>query len=390
MAYELEVPVGRAALWPAFTDPESMARAVPGLTVDAVQPVDPTGSPAGVSGDVVAGRLRLKVGAGTVTYRGTATIADADPAAGTLDVAIDVAQARGSGALAGYLRIALRATAGGTLVSVVPDLELSGRAAEFRPEDLHASVGALASAWVRALAGRVEAPVQAAVEARVQEEPAVEVAAAEGSAVEKSAAEESAADAPKPEVVAEIEAVAVEAAEPEPVVVAEVVAEPEAETEPEPVLAEAGPVVAEPEPAAVAEPVVAETEPVPAVAEPVVQPEPAAVAEPEPEPAQEPKPEVVAELEAAVAEPESDPASEPEPASEPGSSRESEPESEPESRDADEPAAPAPLVDDSLSDDPLERVWRGEYDKNPWVPVAVILTVLLILRRRRGKRRLMS
>jgi carbon monoxide dehydrogenase subunit G len=308
MAYELEVPVGRAALWPAFTDPESMARAVPGLTVDAVQPVDPAGSPAGVSGDVVAGRLRLKVGTGTVTYRGTATIADADPAAGTLDVAIDVAQARGSGALAGYLRIALRATDGGTLVSVVPDLELSGRVAEFRPEDLHASVGALASAWVTALAGRV-ADVPVAEEAR-SEEPKPE---------------EPKPEEPKPEVVAEIEAVAVEVAE------VEVVAEPEPEAEAEPELA-------------------AETEPVA-----------------EPEPAQEPKPEVVAELEAAVAESESG-----------------------DTGVTEEHAAPAPPVDDSLSDDPLERVWRGEYDKNPWVPVVVILTVLLILRRRRGKRRLMS
>lgn len=274
MAYELEVPVGRAALWPAFTDPEAMARAVPGLTVDAVQPVDPAGAPAGVSADVVAGRLRLKVGAGTVTYRGTATIADADPAAGTLDIAIDVAQARGNGALAGYLRVALTPAGTGTLVSVVPELEVSGRVAEFKPEDLRDAVGALAGAWVTALAGLVEA--------------------------EPAAAAEPAEPAPVPEVESElVEAAAIEPEE--------------------------------------------------SVTEPVVVAEPEAVI---PESAVEENP--VAELEESPS------------------------------------AKPAPLLDDSLSDDPLDVVWRGEYDKNPWIPLVAVLAFLLILRRRSRKRRPMS
>jgi carbon monoxide dehydrogenase subunit G len=151
MAYEIEVPVRHRTLWLAFTDPEKAARAVPGLTVDAVQAVDASAGPEGVSGDVVAGRLRLKVGAGTITYRGTARIADADAHDGTLDIAVDVAQARGNGALAGYLRITLTPRGEKTTVSVVPELELSGRALEFGSVELAEAASALAGQWLTAL-----------------------------------------------------------------------------------------------------------------------------------------------------------------------------------------------------------------------------------------------
>jgi carbon monoxide dehydrogenase subunit G len=159
MAFEVEVPVRHRTMWLAFTDPEKMARAVPGLTVDAVHPVPPADGPEGVAGDVVAGRLKLRVGPGTagstITYRGTACIAGAEAHKGTLDIAVDAAQARGNGALAGYLRVTLNqaGTAGDrTLITVVPELELSGRALEFSPEDWHGAVEALAAAWIDALA----------------------------------------------------------------------------------------------------------------------------------------------------------------------------------------------------------------------------------------------
>ena len=159
MAFEVEVPVRRRTMWLAFTDPEKMARAVPGLTVDAVHPVPPADGPEGVAGDVVAGRLKLRVGSGgagaAITYRGTACIAGAEARQGTLDIAIDAAQARGNGALAGYLRVTL-APAGAdgerTLISVVPELELSGRALEFAREDWHGAVEALGTAWIDVLA----------------------------------------------------------------------------------------------------------------------------------------------------------------------------------------------------------------------------------------------
>jgi hypothetical protein len=145
-------------MWLAFTDPEKMARAVPGLIVDAVHAVPPADGPEGVAGDVVDGRLKLRIGTGAgaaITYRGTACIAGAEAHKGTLDIAVDAAQARGNGALAGYLRVTLvQAGDDGerTLISVVPELELSGRALEFARESWHEAVETLGAAWLEVLA----------------------------------------------------------------------------------------------------------------------------------------------------------------------------------------------------------------------------------------------
>jgi carbon monoxide dehydrogenase subunit G len=302
MAYEVEVPVRHRTLWLAFTDPEKMARAVPGLTVDAVQAVDAADAPEGVSGDVVAGRLKLRVGAGTITYRGTALIAAAEAQAGTLDIAVDVAQARGNGSLAGYLRIALTPSGDKTTVSVVPELELSGRALDFRSGELAEAASLLAGQWLTALADEY-------LEAEAEAEAA---AAAEGEAE------------PVAEPMAEAAAVAVAEAEP--------VAESEAES----VVVEAGPVS---EPAG-------------------VEAEPAAEAE-----TTEPVVESAAE-------------------SAPGSAVES-------AARQRNPASstPEPLLDDSLSGDPLEPVWRGEFEKSPWLPALGVLAAVLLFRRGRRRRR---
>lgn len=191
MAFEVEVPVRHRAMWLAFTDPEKMARAVPGLTVDAVHAVPPADGPEGVAGDVVAGRLKLRVGAGgagaTITYRGTACIAGAEAQQGTLDIAVDAAQARGNGALAGYLRVTLaQAGADGerTLISVVPELELSGRALEFAREDWHGAVEALGAAWIEVLAAdyrEAEAEPESESESQAQAQAKAEAEESAGS-----------------------------------------------------------------------------------------------------------------------------------------------------------------------------------------------------------------
>jgi carbon monoxide dehydrogenase subunit G len=199
MAFEIEVPVRHRTMWLAFTDPEKLARAVPGLTVDAVHPVPPADGPEGVAGDVIAGRLKLRIGGGgtgaTITYRGTACIAGAEAQKGMLDIAVDAAQARGSGALAGYLRIAL-APAGEagerTLVSVVPELELSGRALEFAKEAWHEAVTVLASTWVEALA----ADYAEAVDETSADETSADEAGIDESRAEEVVAEETGAEAP--------------------------------------------------------------------------------------------------------------------------------------------------------------------------------------------------
>lgn len=332
MTFEVEVPVRHRTLWPAFTDPEKTARAVPGLTVDAVHPVPPADGPEGVAGDVVAGRLKLRVGAGpggaTITYRGTACIAGADAGNGTLDIAVDVAQARGNGAVAGYLRIRLAPAGDGgerTLVSVVPELELSGRALQFAREDWHAAVTGLAAAWVKALV----ADYVAAGEVAEPEPVPVPVPESERERELQPVA------ASAPAGVAEPETTASEAAvEPEPAAVPEVAPEAVAELE-----AAASRAVAEPEPAAPSE----------TVAEPeAVRPADTLVAQ-------------TVQAAETVAKPS---------------------DKSPESA----VAADSQSDDEALSSDPLASVWQGRYEKNRWLPLIAALTFFLLIKRRRRHR----
>jgi hypothetical protein len=50
-------------------------------------------------------------------------------------------------------------------------------------------------------------------------------------------------------------------------------------------------------------------------------------------------------------------------------------------------STPEPLLDDSLSGDPLEPVWRGEFEKSPWLPALGVLAAVLLFRRGRRRRR---
>jgi carbon monoxide dehydrogenase subunit G len=313
MAYELEVPVRHRTLWLAFTDPERMARAVPGLTVDAVQAVPAADSPEGVSGDVVAGRLKLRVGGTgssgtTITYRGTARISAAEAQAGTLEVAVDVAQARGNGAMAGALRIALRPSGDAgekTSVSVSPDLELSGRALDFKQDDLLAAAAVLAGQWISALAEAYQDTVR----------------------------------------------------ETAPTVAVETL-EPVASVEP------SGPAVA----VETVEPTVVHDSP--EIAQAVVE---AAV-------------EAARAVEASIEDAEDAGSESTGDADDTGDAEAAEAAATPAAPAAAVAPAADPLIDDSLSEDPLAPVWRGEVEKDLRLPVIAALTILLLVRRRRRRR----
>lgn len=309
MTFEVEVPLRHRTIWPAFTEPGKTARAVPGLIVDAVHPVPPGEGSDGVAGDVVAGRLKLRVGAGAsgaaITYRGTACIASANAQKGTLDIAVDAAQARGDGALAGYLRVTLTPAGDAgerTVVSVVPELELSGRALEFAREDWHAAVGALAAAWVEALtADCVDDEDSDSATATATDTLTVDDAGAESKAG-------AGAVAPVDQEPAAEEAEAIAEAEAEAEVVAEAAAEAQAE----------------------------------------------AAAELEAEAAAEPEPETAAVTDV---------------------------EAERQAEDQQSFADP-----DVISEDPLEPLWQGRYEKNRWLPAIVALTLFLLIKRRRRHR----
>jgi uncharacterized protein len=126
MAMELDhsftVPVPPAQAWDVLLDVQRIAPCMPGATVDTVD------------GDDVAGRLKVKVGPVSMTYKGTATFKGRDPADRSLLVEAAGRETRGAGTASATVRAALTPSNGSdaaTLVTLHTTLTVTGRPAQF-------------------------------------------------------------------------------------------------------------------------------------------------------------------------------------------------------------------------------------------------------------------
>ncbi|MGW5478607.1 SRPBCC family protein [Streptomyces sp. NPDC004008] len=125
MEHEVFVPVPADRLRRALADPARVARAIPGLQQDA-------------GTDPVAGRLKVRIGGHTITYRGTLRIEGQDD--GSYLVEGEATEARGSGAMKLSLSLRLRPAEGGTTVVLTGGAAGDGRIAEL-PADAVTSAG---------------------------------------------------------------------------------------------------------------------------------------------------------------------------------------------------------------------------------------------------------
>jgi uncharacterized protein len=129
MAMELDhsftVPVPPDQAWDVLLDVARIAPCMPGATVETVE------------GDDVAGRLKVKVGPVSLTYKGTAKFTDRDPASHSVLVEASGKETRGAGTASATVRAALRpqngadSGGGGTLVTLHTTLNVTGRPAQF-------------------------------------------------------------------------------------------------------------------------------------------------------------------------------------------------------------------------------------------------------------------
>ncbi|MFG2284480.1 SRPBCC domain-containing protein [Streptomyces sp. NPDC048595] len=129
MEHEVYVPFPVGTVRQALTEPERVARCVPGVQLDAdAAPHCPEG------------RLRLRIGSSTITYRGTLTVSGAaddrpgeDGAPATVTVEAKGTEARGDGAV--VLTLAVRLSPAtepgpGTTLACAGTLHSDGRLAE--------------------------------------------------------------------------------------------------------------------------------------------------------------------------------------------------------------------------------------------------------------------
>ncbi|WP_019632436.1 SRPBCC family protein [Actinomadura atramentaria] len=135
--FTVPIPVDRA--WSVLRDVPALVPSVPGATLDSID------------GGAYAGRLRVKAGPITVTFRGTIRVAVADPDARTFTVEAEGREARGPGAAAATLHGTLAEDDGATRVSVRTDLRVTGRLTEAGSDALAGVVARLIARFAKNL-----------------------------------------------------------------------------------------------------------------------------------------------------------------------------------------------------------------------------------------------
>ncbi|WP_299530015.1 SRPBCC domain-containing protein [uncultured Streptomyces sp.] len=121
MEHEVFVPVPAPSLRQTLGDPARVARCLPGFQQDA----DPAGGP-------LVGRLKVRVGGHTITYRGILSLTRTD--LDTFSVSGEGTEARGAGAVKLALTVDLTENDGGTTIGFTGTVAGDGRLVDLGPE----------------------------------------------------------------------------------------------------------------------------------------------------------------------------------------------------------------------------------------------------------------
>ena len=121
MDHSFTVPVPPDRAWDVLLDVEKIAPCMPGATVDEFD------------GEVVTGRIKVKVGPVSLTYRGTAKFTERDPDARVIMLEASGKETRGAGTASANVRAALEPEPGGegTTASMHTTMNVTGRPAQF-------------------------------------------------------------------------------------------------------------------------------------------------------------------------------------------------------------------------------------------------------------------
>jgi carbon monoxide dehydrogenase subunit G len=155
LEHEFEVPVPVEQAWDVLLDVERIAPCMPGASVESFD------------GEVVTGKVKVKVGPIQVTYSGTARFKEKDESARRVVIDASGKEARGSGTANATIVGTLLPEGSATKVTVSTDLAITGKPAQFgrgvMVEVGNKLLGQFADCLAQEISGRPESA--AAVEA---------------------------------------------------------------------------------------------------------------------------------------------------------------------------------------------------------------------------------
>ncbi|MFD3836001.1 SRPBCC domain-containing protein [Streptomyces sp. NPDC058642] len=141
MEHEVFVPVPAERLREALADPVRFARAVPGLQQDA-------------GAEPVSGRLKVRVGGHTITYRGSARLSTQDD--GSHVVEGDATEARGTGVVKLALMLRVDEADGGSRLTFAGTASAEGRIKELPADAVTSAVTRLLNRFAEHLGSTAE------------------------------------------------------------------------------------------------------------------------------------------------------------------------------------------------------------------------------------------
>ena len=242
LEHSFTVPVGIDEAWRVLLDIERIAPCMPGAAIDSVD------------GDDFTGTVKVKLGPIGLTYKGKARFVEKDEAAHRAVIDARGRDARGSGTAAAKITANLAESGTGTQVTVVTELDITGKPAQFGRGVMVDVGNKLIGQFADCLAGQLgggEAPAAPAKQASAKKAATKKAPAAAA----KKASAETAAAGQEPDEATAADSSGAEPTTAEPTTAEPVMAEPVAAApapparpvaEPEPInlLESAGPAVA--------------------------------------------------------------------------------------------------------------------------------------------------
>ncbi|MFE6331942.1 SRPBCC domain-containing protein [Streptomyces sp. NPDC057798] len=186
MELDVFVPVATARLREALSDPARVARALPGLQQDAG------------AGTPMSGRLKVRVGGHTITYRGLLRMAPRED--GGYAVEGEATEARGTGSVKLSLTLRVSEAEDGSTLTFVATAKADGRITQLPPDQVDSAMTRLLHRFAENLATTQSQPerqpTRPAPQAPENPEPA-RPETAEPSAPEPDAADPAVPDTPE-------------------------------------------------------------------------------------------------------------------------------------------------------------------------------------------------
>src|SRR6185437_3332722 len=175
-SFTVPVPFDRA--WDVLLDVERVAPCMPGATLDSVD------------GDDIAGRIKVKVGPISMTYAGKASFTERNKEAGVVTLEASGKETRGAGTASASVRSQLKGDGDQTDVTVITNLSVTGKPAQFGRGVMNEVGGKLIGIFADNLAKMLAAgdSGDTAADTAGAQAPAAEPAPAKAAAAEAAAA----------------------------------------------------------------------------------------------------------------------------------------------------------------------------------------------------------